>query len=197
VVGAASVLVGIAGLIFHLESSFFVEQTLQNLVYTAPFAAPLAYTGLGLLLILDRLLDPQGEEWARWVVLLALGGFVGNFALSLADHAQNGFFDAREWIPVVSSAFAVGALTVAFGWPRERTARVLAKWAMLAQIPVGLAGFYVHLVATLAGPMDSLWENVVYGAPVFAPLLFADLAALGLLAVWALQRAAASGPPEG
>ena len=41
-VGWGSVAVGIAGLLFHLDSPFFDEQTLKNLVYTAPFAAPLA-----------------------------------------------------------------------------------------------------------------------------------------------------------
>ena len=48
---------GSRGLLFHLDSAFFEEQTLKNLVYTAPFAAPLAYTGVGLLLILDRMVD--------------------------------------------------------------------------------------------------------------------------------------------
>ena len=47
-VGWGSVAVGIAGVLFHLDSAFFDEQTLQNLVYTAPFAAPLADTGIGL-----------------------------------------------------------------------------------------------------------------------------------------------------
>ncbi len=47
-------------MIWHLRGDFFQEQTLKNLVYTAPFAAPLAYTGLGLLLILDRMVDARG-----------------------------------------------------------------------------------------------------------------------------------------
>src|SRR5438128_2384100 len=51
VVGWGAVAVGVVGLILHLESRFFRESTLESLVYTAPFAAPLAYTGLGLLLM--------------------------------------------------------------------------------------------------------------------------------------------------
>ncbi len=39
-IGAGSVAVGIAGLLLHLESQFFREATLKNLVYTAPFVAP-------------------------------------------------------------------------------------------------------------------------------------------------------------
>ena len=35
-VGWGSVAVGVAGLLWHLDSQFFEEQTLKNLVYTAP-----------------------------------------------------------------------------------------------------------------------------------------------------------------
>ena len=38
--------------------------------------------------------------------------FAGNFVFSLTDHAQNGFFHQIEWLPVVSSAVAVGFLVV-------------------------------------------------------------------------------------
>ncbi len=74
VVGWAAVLVGVAGLVFHLNSHFFEAQTLKSLVYTAPFVAPLAYTGIGLLLILNRTIDSLDREWAYWVLVLALGG---------------------------------------------------------------------------------------------------------------------------
>ncbi len=79
VVGAGSIVVGIAGLIYHLESQFFAEQTLQNLVYTAPFVAPLAYSGIGMLVLLNRMVSVGDAAWARWSVLLALGGWIGNF----------------------------------------------------------------------------------------------------------------------
>ncbi|HJK96946.1 MAG TPA: hypothetical protein RMF84_06975 [Polyangiaceae bacterium LLY-WYZ-14_1] len=97
-VGIASVGVGGLGLVLHLESRFFQELTLEGLVYSAPFSAPLAYTGLGLLVLMSRWLSPtearQVAPWAGWVLVLAAGGFAGNFALSLVDHAQNGFFHA-------------------------------------------------------------------------------------------------------
>ena len=94
VVGATSVLVGIVGFLLHLESNVFHELTLKSLVYAAPFAGPLSYTGVGLLLILNRLETDDAPSWGVWVVFLAMCGFVGNLALSLCDHAQNGFFDA-------------------------------------------------------------------------------------------------------
>jgi len=105
-IGGLAVLVGLGGVLYHLESRFFLDRTLKSLTYAAPFAAPLAYTGLGFLLLMNRMVVARSAEWARWVILLALGGFFGNFVLSLTDHASNGFFARTEWIPVISSAFA-------------------------------------------------------------------------------------------
>jgi hypothetical protein len=187
-VGWGAVAVGIAGLLFHLDSAFFEEQTIKNLVYTAPFVAPLAYTGVGLLLILDRTTDARSVEWARWVVLLAWGGFVGNFVLTLADHAQNGFFRPTEWVGVVASAWAVSSLVAVLVVYDNRPLVRLALGVMAAQVVVGLLGFYLHLKSVLNAPGASLWDRVLYGAPLFAPLLFADLALLAVLGLWAVAR---------
>jgi hypothetical protein len=111
-VGWSSVVIGITGLVLHLESQFFQQWTLASLVYAAPFAAPLAYTGIGLLLIMNRIVDAEGVEWPLWVIFLALGGFVGNFIFSVTDHAQNDFYHHSGWIPVCSSALAVGFMIV-------------------------------------------------------------------------------------
>ena len=62
VVGWAAIAVGLTGVILHLESSFFYERTLRSLTYSAPFAAPLAYTGLGFLLVMNRMVDPESVE---------------------------------------------------------------------------------------------------------------------------------------
>ena len=105
-IGGLSILVGILGTYFHLESQFFQERTIKSLVYTAPFAAPLAYSGLGFLLLMNRMVESLTAEWSKWIITMALGGFLGNFVLSLCDHAQNGFFRITEWIPVFGSAIA-------------------------------------------------------------------------------------------
>ena len=185
VVGWISVAIGVAGLVFHLRDTFFLEQTIKNLVYTAPFVAPLSYAGIGLLLILDRMVKPL-REWANWVILLALGGFVGNFILCLADHAQNGFFNWREWIGVASSAFAVGFLVAVLVVDGGYRFLRLCRGVLLLQSGVGLLGFYYHAAAILSGPTGSLWEGIVYGAPLFAPLLFPNLALLAFIGLWGL-----------
>jgi hypothetical protein len=187
-VGWASVAVGIAVLMLHLESHFFREETLESLVYTAPFAAPLAYTGIGLLLLMNRMVNADSADWPRWVLLLALGGFLGNFIFGLADHAQNGFFYPSEWVPVASSAFAVGFLLVPFLVTVNRSFLIVCTGVMIVQAVVGLLGFYYHTAANLRGPTPSLFDNFVYGTPSMAPLLFTNLVLLTLLGLWILHR---------
>ena len=126
----------------------------------------------------------------RWVVVLALGGFLGVFVLALCDHAQNGFFYASEWWAVASSALAGGFLAVALVDRRE--AFIGICFGVLAlQAATGLAGFYFHVSADINGLSASMFENFVHGAPVFAPLLFIDLsvlAAIGLSSPYATRK---------
>lgn len=185
-VGWSSVVIGVVGLLLHLDSQFFRQQTLHNLVYTAPFVAPLAYTGLGLLVIMIRMVTAPSVEWSQWVILLAAGGFAGNFVLSLADHAQNGFYNPAEWIPVIAAAFGLSFLLPAC-WPGAgRSFLRMASAVMVVEALVGLLGFYYHAHADLTAPAESLRDRLLYGAPVFAPLLFTNLALLGGLGLWSM-----------
>lgn len=187
-VGWLSIAIGLTGVVLHLDSRFFEERTLKSLVYAAPFAAPLAYTGLGLLLLMNRMVPAETAEWSYWVLLMALGGFVGNYVFSLTDHAQNGFFHPTEWIPVVSSAFTVGFLVAPFCTAVSRKFLGLCGVVILSQAAVGLLGFYLHAAANLAGPAPTLWDNFVYGAPAMAPLLFPNLGLLAAIALWTLSQ---------
>lgn len=185
-VGWLSVLVGLGGVLYHLESRFFLDRTLKSLTYAAPFAAPLAYTGLGFLLLVNRMVAARSAEWARWVIFLALGGFFGNFVLSLTDHASNGFFAKTEWIPVISSAFATGFLIVPLVLAVTRKFMDLCLIVMVIQGLVGVLGFWFHIQANLVEPGHSVWEKLVNGAPPMAPLLFPNLVGLALIGMWAL-----------
>jgi hypothetical protein len=186
-VGWVAILIGVTGVILHLDSRFFYERTIKSLTYAAPFAAPLAYTGLGLLLLLNRMVRTDAAEWAYWVLLLAVGGFAGNFVFSLTDHATNGFFRPVEWLPVMSSAFAVSFLLVPFFIRVSRRFLVLCALVLMLQALVGVFGFFLHTAADLKGPSSSLLQNIVNGAPPLAPLLFPNLVLLGLIALWVLR----------
>jgi hypothetical protein len=186
-IGWLAAAIGLVGVVLHLDSHYFYERTLQSLVYAAPFAAPLAFVGLGLLLIMNRLVDDASEEWPRWVLLLALGGFFGNFVFSLTDHAQNGFYHWTEWIPVVSSAFAVGFLTAPFFTAVTQRFLFVSAIVLTVQAAVGVLGFLLHTAANLHGPAPRMWTNFIFGAPPLAPLLFPNLVLLAAIGLWVLK----------
>ncbi len=188
VVGWAAILVGLTGVVLHLQSQFFYERTIRSLTYSAPFAAPLAYTGLGFLLAMNRMVDAESTEWAQWVVLFTLGGFFGNFVFSLADHAGNGFFFPVEWVPVAASAIAVGFLAVPLWMRVSRVFIDLCATVLVLEAGVGLWGFVLHAMENLQGPSVHAFDNFIYGAPPMAPLLFPNLMVLGIIGLWQLRN---------
>jgi hypothetical protein len=188
VVGWAAILLGLTGVILHLESSFFYERTIRSLTYSAPFAAPLAYTGLGFLLVVNRMVDSESLEWAQWILLFTLGGYLGNFIFSLADHAGNGFFFKVEWVPVIASAVAVGFLCVPLLVSVSRLFIDLSVGILVLEGGVGLWGFVLHTMGNLEGPSIHAFDNFIYGAPPMAPLLFPNLMVLGIIGLWQLRK---------
>jgi hypothetical protein len=185
-VGWGAVVMGLSGVVLHLNSLFFYERTLKSLAYSAPFIAPLAYTGLGFLLVMNRMVDSQSREWAEWTLFFALGGFVGNFGLTLSDHAANGFFYTTEWVGVWASAIAVGFLVVPLVLRVSREFLLLCAAILAAEAGVGVWGFVLHATANLHGPSTQALKNFTFGAAPFAPLLFPNLVLLGMIALWRL-----------
>ena len=190
VVGWGAIVVGIMGMLWHLEAWFFEEATIRSLVYSAPFMAPLAFTGLGFLLLMNRMVTREEVQWGQWVVFFAWGGFAGNFALSLIDHAQNGFFYWTEWIPVIVSALAVGHLFTVLLRPVDRLFLRIGYAVLAVQAFIGVLGFVLHTRPLWTATSETLWDEIVFGAPVFAPLLFVDIAVLAALGLWDLEAKA-------
>src|SRR4029077_5758783 len=107
---------------------------------------------LGQKVVPHRHREYRTREWSQWMLLLALGGFIGNFVFSLTDHAMNGFFNVVEWMPVVSSACAIGALLVPFLIDVERPYLWLCATVLGVQALVGVAGFAFHVASDLRQP---------------------------------------------
>ncbi len=187
-------MIGLTGVILHLQSHFFYERTLRSLTYSAPFVAPLAYAGLGFLLVMNRMVRADTAEWGQWVLLFTLGGYFGNFVLSLADHAANGFFFPVEWVPVAASAFAVGFLIVPLMMRVRNSFLELCAVILAIEGAVGVWGFLLHANANLHGPSIHAFDNFIYGAAPLAPLLFPNLMVLGIIGLW--QMRAKSPAPE-
>jgi hypothetical protein len=111
---------------------------------------------------------------------------LGNFVFSLTDHAQNGFFNRAEWIPVVSSALAIGLLIVPFISEVTSSYLWLCAGGLGLQALVGVAGFLLHARATVDRPATTLFERIIDGPPALAPLLFPNLVVLGCIALAAM-----------
>lgn len=127
-------------------------------------------------------IDRAGAKSAN---VLTADGFLGNFILSLADYAENGFFVWTEWIPVAASALAFTFLaTVVLVETGVAFLRSCAG-VLILQALVGLLGFALHLWFNLHGGTSGLREVFVNRAPAFAPLRFTNLALLGGLGIWA------------
>lgn len=101
---------------------------------------------------------------------------------------KNGFYHWTEWIPVVSSALAVGFLTAPLVTDVGRSYLAVCLIVLLLQGAVGVLGFYFHLAADLDGPAPALFENIVFGAPIMAPLLFPNLVLLAFLGLYVLDK---------
>jgi hypothetical protein len=123
-----------------------------------------------------------------WILLLALGGFVGNFVFSLTDHAQNGFFNPLEWVPVVTSACAIGVLAVPFVTEVSPPYLRLTAVVLAVQALAGIVGFGLHAAGIARQPAASWLEKILSGAPPMAPLLFPNLAVLAGIGVFVLSR---------
>jgi hypothetical protein len=189
-VAATSIATGVAGLALHLGDDALTHPSLQRLVYSAPILAPLSYAGLGFLLLAAEHARSATAR-GRLLLLLAGLGMAGNFFLCLMDHAQNGFWAPIEWISV--AAGAAGALALAGAAAvRERTpAEERFVWLLLAAMAgVAVLGAALHLRSVLASSGPTLLWRFQYGAPVFAPMLFFDLACLGALGLLAARPAA-------
>jgi hypothetical protein len=93
-----------------------------------------------------------------------------------------------EWMPVVSSAFAVSFLLVPF--LMKVTGRFLTVCAAVlgAQAVVGVIGIAFHWRAVLRQPGPTLFERLLTGAPPMAPLLLPNLVILGWIGLWVLRR---------
>jgi hypothetical protein len=101
---------------------------------------------------------------------------------ALYSHYKNNFKYLAQWTPIVIAALLTGTALVAVGSPRA--AKKLLPTVSALAIADGALGFFYHArgVARRPGGLKHPVYNVMYGPPIFAPLLFAACGVLGLLA---------------
>lgn len=97
------------------------------------------------------------------------------------SHYKNNFSYRIQWSPILTGPLLIFA---ALGTLWSRTiARVLLPITSLLALVNGGIGFYYHVrgVVRRPGGLKKPLYNILYGPPIFAPLIFAASGFIGLL----------------
>jgi hypothetical protein len=136
----------------------------------------------------------EGHRPAAWRTELRLGRFQRHLAVAtilatffsgfeaLYSHYKNNFRYAAQWTPIALTPALMGAAAGALRSPK--VARTWLPAFSLMAMADGAVGFFYHARGVLRRPggLRKPVYNVLYGPPIFAPLLFAACGMLGLLA---------------
>jgi hypothetical protein len=123
----------------------------------------------------------EGRFQKHLAVATILGAFFSGFE-ALYSHYKNNFKYKAQWSPVIIAPALMTAAAVLIKGPR--TARTWLPVMSVLAILDGGVGFFYHARGVLRRPggLKKPIYNVVYGPPIFAPLLFAACGVIGLLA---------------
>ncbi len=211
---AVTLIDGITGFVFHIRG---IQRKpggwrlpLTNMIMGPPIFAPLlfgtaAYLGF-MASYLRREEDAKhsfgriaGEHYTGWRLELNEGRFQKHLAGVAAlwtlfsgfeawySHYKSRFRIWAQWTPVILAPIQFGACVGAIF--SKRAGRKLLPAASTLALVDGAVGFGYHVrgIARRSGGRKHWLYNILYGPPVFAPLLFAACGMLGLLAA-ALRR---------
>jgi hypothetical protein len=206
IVFAFSILVGLVGAYLHwiraiLPSALPGEQvSLPLLVWAPPVLGPLTFSLVGVLGISAAWIESPPESGHLTLVrrtklalpysktrayLFLVGlGCLATVISSVLDHARTGFANPYLWIPTIVGVFGV-AVAIGLGLIEHPKSSDVATYVatMLALILVGLLGAWFHVQSNLTAQGSFVGERFLRGAPALAPLLFANMGALGLIAL--------------
>ena len=103
---------------------------------------------------------------------------------SVLDHGATGFHNPWLWLPTAAGVFAAVVATL-LGAIRRPTAADLWTYvgAMFLLLAVGAIGAFLHLAFDLGPGGHLVPERLLRGAPLMAPLLFSNMALVGLVAL--------------
>ncbi len=134
---------------------------------------------------------PGSSDWRRDLrhgrfqkhlsAITILWAFFSGFE-ALYSHYKSNFRYKAQWTPVLLTPLLMAAAAGAIKSPRIANTALPAVSALA--LADGAAGFYYHArgIAKRPGGLKKPLYNILYGPPIFAPLLFAACGFLGLLA---------------
>lgn len=123
----------------------------------------------------------EGHFQRQVAIVTGVSALLSGFE-AFYSHYKNNFRYAAQWTPILLAP-ALAAAAVASVKSRRLATTALPALSALASADAAV-GFYYHSRGVLRRPGGTkhLLYNIMYGPPVFAPLLFGAAGMLGLLA---------------
>jgi hypothetical protein len=199
-----SIVVGLLGVYFHLIRAvlpfapFAESVSIPLFVWAPPILGPLTFALVGLMgisavwyeapadsgsltLLGGRRLQLPYSKTTAFFFMVGLGT-LATVISSVLDHARTNFENPWLWLPTGLGIFGtvVALVLGVIGNPR-RSDIVTYVVAMVLLVLVGVLGVALHIVRNLALENAIVVERFLRGAPFLAPMLFADMGALGLI----------------
>lgn len=206
VVLLGSIVVGILGAYFHVVRGAYPTApagqrvTVELMVWAPPIVAPLMFTIVGLWGISAAWIESPIDSGAlqitpsrqlrlplsktRAYLLMISLAMLATLISSVLDHARSNFEDPWLWVPLIIGVFGTvvpfGLALISSPTRMDMLAYVIA---MLLLMFVGLLGFFLHIRTDLTAGGEFVFERFLRGAPFLAPLLFANMGLIGLVAI--------------
>jgi hypothetical protein len=202
----ASIVVGLLGIYFHLiragaaTGPLTYRLTTRLLVWGPPFLGPLMFVLVALFGIsaVWREDPPDSGRLALgkrlrvglplrktdvYFLLIGSAAMVATIS-AVFDHARTGWENANLWIPTLVGVFTA---IICFSIAVVRTPRwsdlVIYVAAMTAMVITGLLGVWFHFSDNITSRGIIVAERFVRGAPIMAPLLYANVGLFGIVAL--------------
>ncbi len=123
----------------------------------------------------------EGRFQRQVAVVTGISALLSGFE-AFYSHYKNNFRYAAQWTPIILAP-ALAAAAFASVKSRRIATTALPALSVLAAVDASV-GFYYHARGVLRRPGGSkhLFYNIMYGPPIFAPLLFGAAGMLGMLA---------------
>jgi hypothetical protein len=200
----ASITVGLLGAYFHITRAVLSGAPagqkigISLTIWAPPVLAPLTFALVGVLglsaiwaeqpvdsgmLVLfggRRLQLPYSKTrgYFFWVSMAMLATLIS----SVLDHARTDFENPWLWIPTAAGILGV-VVSLGIGLVNKPNRGDIWIYflSMVVIIIVAVTGAVLHALSNLAVNNTIVSERFIRGAPILAPLLFADIASLGIV----------------
>ena len=199
-----SIAVGLLGAYFHISRAVLAgapvgQQTSISLtIWAPPVLAPLTFALVGVLglsaIWVEQPVDSgtliffggrriqlpysKTRGYFFWVSMAMLATLIS----SVLDHARTDFSNPWLWVPTAAGILGV-IVSLGIGVVNKPSKGDIWVYfvSMVLIIIVAMIGAVLHAMNNLAVNNTIVNERFIRGAPLLAPLLFADIASLGLV----------------